>query len=186
DTQRQEIIDITLRVEKLLAQDVPANRIGVIYRENKYGDELIQYFKLRKIPYYSKRSLNILEIPLAQKFILLLRYLAAEHDVPYGGGEMLFEILHFDWFHIPAIEIARSTVEVSTRKYDDKSTSLRSHLYTKATAPAKDLFSQGLHEGLKNASTVLEQLVSDVPNITLQMLFENIVRKTGILNFIMQ
>ena len=46
--------------------------------------------------------------------------------------------------------------------------------------PPKDLFSQGLHEGLKKASAALEQLISDVPNITLQMLFENIVRKAGI------
>ena len=59
-------------------------------------------------------------------------------------------------------------------------------LYEKAKAPPKDLFSQGLHEGLKKASATLEKLISDVPNITLQMLFENIVRKAGILNYIMQ
>jgi len=186
DTQRQEMIDITLQIEKLLVQDIPANRIGVIYRENKYGDELIQYFKLRKIPYYSKRSLNILEIPLAQKIILLLKYLAAEHDISYGGDEMLFEILHFDWFHAPSIEIAKLTIEVADKKYDNKSISLRRHLFEKANAPAKDLFTQGLNEGLKNASSVLEQLISDVPNITLQALFENIIRKAGILNHIMQ
>src|SRR5437762_14262226 len=159
------MIDITLQIEKLIAQQVPANRIGVIYRENKYGDELIQYLKLRKIPYYSKRSLNILEIPLAQKIILLLKYLASEHDIPYSGDEMLFEILHFDWFHIPSIEIAKLTIETSRKKYDDGTVSLRRTLQEKAIAPAKDLFS-GLHQGLKNASSVLEQLISDVPNIT--------------------
>ncbi|HEV8284545.1 MAG TPA: ATP-dependent DNA helicase [Chitinophagaceae bacterium] len=186
DTQRQEMIDIALQIEKLIAQDVPANRIGVIYRENRYGDDLVQYFKLRKIPYYSKRSLNILEIPLAQKIILLLKYLVAEHDIPYSGDEMLFEILHFDWFYIPSIEIAKLTIEASNKKYDDSTHSLRRLLHEKKIAPPKDLFSQGLHEGLKNASVVLEQLISDVPNITLQMLFENIIRKAGILNFIMK
>ena len=186
DTQRQEMIDITLQIEKLLAQGVLPKEIGVIYKENKYGNELIQYLKLRKIPYYSKRSLNILEIPLAQKIILLLKYLACEHDIPYSGDEMLFEILHFDWFHIPSIEIAKLTIEASNKKYDDATFSLRRLLHSKANAPAKDLFSQGLNEGLKNASFVLEQLISDVPNITLQMLFENIIRKAGILNYIMQ
>ena len=186
DTQRQEMIGIALQIEKLITQDVPANRIGVIYRENKYGDELIQYLKLRRIPYYSKRSLNILEMPLAQKIILFLKYLASEHDIPYSGDEMLFEILHFGWFHIPAIEIAKLAIEASNKKYDDATVSLRRLLHEKANAPAKDLFSQGLHEGLKNASLVMEQLISDVPNITLQMLFENIIRKTGILNYIMQ
>jgi DNA helicase-2/ATP-dependent DNA helicase PcrA len=186
DTQRQEMIDITLQIEKLVAQDIPANRIGVIYRENKYGDELVQYFKLRKIPYYSKRSLNVLELPLAQKIVLLLKYLAAEHDVSYSGDEMLFEILHFDWFYIPSIEIAKLTIEASNKKYNDSTVSLRRLLYEKAGSPAKDLFSQGLHEGLKKASAALEQLISDVPNITLQMLFENIIRKAGIINYIMQ
>jgi DNA helicase-2/ATP-dependent DNA helicase PcrA len=35
--------------------------------------------------------------------------------VPYGGDEMLFEILHFDWFHIPAVEIAKLSVENSEK-----------------------------------------------------------------------
>ena len=54
-------------------------------------------------------------MPLAQKIILLLKYLPAEHDIPYSGDEMLFEILHFDWFDIPAIEIAKLTMEVATK-----------------------------------------------------------------------
>ena len=186
DTQRQEMIDITLQIEKLIAQDVPANHIGVIYRENKYGDSLMRYLKLRKIPYYSKRSINILEMPLAKKIILLLKYLSAEHDIPYSGDEILFEILHFDWFHIPPIEIAKLTAEVSNKKHDDSSTSLRKLLHERTTAIPKDLFSQGLHQGLKNASTILEQLISDVPNVTLQMLFEKIIQRGGILNYVMQ
>ena len=186
ETQRLEMIDITKQIENLIAQGTPPSRIGVIYRENKYGDELIQYLKLKKIPYYSKRSLDIFEIPLARKIILILNYLACEHDIPYSGDEILFEILHFDWFHIPSIEIAKLTIEASHKKFDDAGTSLRRLLYEKAKAPAKDLFSQGLHEGLKKASAALEQLIGDVPNITLQMLFENIVRKTGVLNYIMQ
>jgi len=186
DAQRQEMIDITLQIERLIAQGVSPNRIGVIYRENKYGDELIQYLKLRKVPYYSKRNLNILEVPLSQKIILLLRYLAAEHDIPYSGDEMLFEILHFDWFHIPSIEIAKLTIEASHKKYDDVTTSLRKLLYEKATTPVKDLFSQGLHPGLKNASAVLEQLISDVSNNTVQILFDNIIRKSGVLNYLMK
>jgi len=186
ETQRLEMIDITNQIENLVTQGTSPSRIGVIYRENKYGDELIQYLKLKKIPYYSKRSLDIFEIPLAKKIISILSYLACEHDVPYSGDELLFEILHFDWFHIPAIEIAKLTIEASHKKYDDSNSSLRRLLYDKAKAPPKDLFSQGLHEGMKRASATLEQLISDVPNITLQTLFENIVRKAGILSYIMQ
>ena len=78
--------------------------------------ELAQYLKLKNIPVYTKRNINILELPLAQKIISIMKYLAAEHDMPYGGDEMLFEILHFDWFHIPAVEIAKLSVENCRKK----------------------------------------------------------------------
>jgi len=186
DTQRQEMVDISLQIAKLVTQGISPKRIGVIYRENKYGDELIQYLRLQKIPYYSKRSLNILELPLAKKIILILKYLAAEHDISYSGDEILFEILHFDWFHIPSIEIAKLAIEASEKKYNDTAASFRRYLYERANMPPKDLFSQGLHEGLKRASNIIEQLISDVPNVTLQMLFEKIIRSVGVLNHIIQ
>jgi DNA helicase-2/ATP-dependent DNA helicase PcrA len=105
--------------------------------------------------------------------------------VPYGGDEILFEILHLDWFHIPAVEIAKLSVEAAEKKFDGK-TSLRRLLYEKSIAVPKDLFSQSIHEGLKKACAILEKLIADVPNVTLQQLFENIIRETGILSFIMQ
>ena len=185
ETQRQEMIDITLRVQKLLAEEIPPGRIAVIYKENKYGEELAQYFKLKNIPVYSKRNINILELPLAKKIILIMKYLAAEHDVPYGGDEMLFEILHFDWFNIPPVEIARLSVENAEMRGQEK-TSLRRLLHDKAKAIPKDLFSTTIHEGLKKASVVLEKFIADVPNVTLQQLFENIIREAGILGHIMR
>lgn len=186
ETQRQEMIDITLQVQRLIANGVLPGRIGIIYKENRYGEELARYFRLRNIPVYSRRNLNLLEMPLVQKITLLLRYLAAEHDIPYGGDEMLFEILHFDWFGIPPIEIAKLTVEVADKQFSENKTSLRRLLYEKANTPPRDLFSQGLHEGLKKASKIIEKLIADVPNITLQQLFEHIIRNAGVLARIMQ
>ena len=185
ETQRQEMIHITIQVQKLLAEGILPGRIGVIYKENKYGEELAQYFKLRNIPVYTKRNFNILELPLAQKIILIIKYIAAEHDVPYGGDEMLFEILHFDWFKIPPVEIAKITVEASEQRSEEK-TSLRRLLHERSIAVPKDLFSKTIHDGLKNASFILEKLIADVPNVTLQQLFENIIREAGVLSYIMQ
>ncbi len=186
ETQRQEMIHITLEVEKLLEEGILPGAIGIIYKENKYGEELSQYFAQRKIPVYSKRNLNILEIPLAKKLILLLEYLAAEHDIPYGGDEMLFEILHFDWFHIAPIEIAKLTTTVADRRFGENKTSLRKLLNDTAHAPAADLFSKGPAAGLKEASMIIEKLISDVSNVTLVNLFENCLRHAGVLSWVMQ
>jgi DNA helicase II / ATP-dependent DNA helicase PcrA len=183
---RMEMTDITLEVERLVGQGVQPGRIAVIYKENKYGEELARFLQLKNIPAYSKRNLNLFSIPFAQKILLILRFLAAEHEAPYGGDEMLFEILHFDFFNIPPIEIAKLSVEVAGRQFSEQRTSLRRLLYEKANRPARDLFDSGLPEALKRASNALEQLIGDVPNTMLQTLFEHCVRKAGVLAAIMQ
>jgi DNA helicase II / ATP-dependent DNA helicase PcrA len=182
----QEMIGIVRELTELIEQGVAPAKIAVIYKENKYGDALTQYCRLRNIPIHTKRSVNILAVPIAQKIILLLKWLSTELDIPYSGDEMLFEILHFDWFGIPPIEIAKLSIEVAGRKFNDNKTSIRQLLSEKSTELPKDLFSTGLRQELKTASKVLENLIAAVPNLTLQGLFEQIVRETGVLRIIMQ
>lgn len=186
ETQRQEMTGIAKEVQQLVAAGTPAGKIGIIYKENKYGDELSQYFKLLNLPVYSKRQLNMLELPETRKIILLLKYLATEHDISYSGDEMLFEILHFNWFGIPAVEIAKLSIENADKRLAGEKTSLRQLLAEKASRPAKDLFSSTQHEGLNRASAVVEKLISDVSNITLLNLFNNIIREAGVLDHIMK
>lgn len=186
ETQHQEMIGITRQVQEWLAQGVLPGRIGIIYKENRYGEELTQYFKLLQMPVYSKRHLNLLEIPLSQKIITVLKYIAAEHDTPYGGDEMLFEILHFDWFGVPPVDIAKLSIEVAEKRYSEKKTSIRQTLFEKSNTPAKDLFSVSLHSGMQKAGAALEKLIAAVPNVTLQQLFEMLIREAGILQHIMK
>jgi DNA helicase II / ATP-dependent DNA helicase PcrA len=185
ETQKQEIIDITIQVEKLIAKGTAPGKIGIIYKEHKYGQELSGYFKLRNIPVYSKRFENLLDMPLAKKILLIMRYLAAEQEMSFSADEMLFELLHAEWFNIPAIEIAKVTAECAARKYSANPVSLRLLIHEKATEPAKDLFSGTYNKELKLASEAIEKLVSNVPNMTLQHLFEAIIRETGILKHVM-
>lgn len=186
NTITEEMAGITESIAGLLQQDVAPGRIAVIYKENKYGLELAAYFRLRGIPVYSKRNINLLEQPFTKKLIQILRYLNAEHDTPYGGDEMLFEILHFDFYGIPPIEIAKITVEVNQLRYSNQPTSIRRLLSDKSAMAPQTLFDKGLQQGLKNISAILEQLISDVSNVTLPQLFENIIQNAGILNYIMK
>jgi DNA helicase-2/ATP-dependent DNA helicase PcrA len=186
DTAKDEMADISNRVAALIDQKVEPGRIAIIYKENKYGEELATYFRLKNIPVYSKRSIDVLTQPFTNKIVQILRYLNAEHDIPYGGDEMLFEILHYDFYKIPSIEIAQLTVETNTLKYKGEQTSIRKLLSDRANKPAQNLFDTGIHEGLKSFSFMIEKLITDVPNITLQELFEHIIQQAGVLNYIMQ
>lgn len=186
NTAKDEMADISNRVAALIAAGTEPGKIAIIYKENKYGEELARYFRLKQIPVYSKRNIDVLVQPFSSKIIQLLRYLDAEHDTPYGGDEMLFEILHFDFYNIPPIEIAKLTVETNTLKYKGELTSIRRLLAEKANKLAQNLFDTGIHAGLKQFSFMIEKLIADVSNVTLQELFEHIIQNAGILAYILQ
>lgn len=181
----EEMTGITNKVNELVKQGIAPGKIAVLYKENKYGEELSKYFALKGIPVFSKRSIDLLYQPFIKKIITILRYINQELDVPYGGDELIFEILHYDFYNIPSIKIAKITVEVNKRKLNGEQTSIRKLLSDKANAPAKDLFDEGLQSGLKNASCTFEQLIADAPNLTIQQLLENVIRNAGVLHYMM-
>ena len=185
ESPRGEMIGITNAVEALISSGTAPGQIAVIYKENKYGEELATYFKEKSIPYFSKRNVNILHQPTPQKLIKLLTYLAAEHDIPYGGDALLFEILHFDWFQIPPIEIAKLSAAVADRRFGDNKTSLRRLIAEKLSGQGEDLFTKEI-PGLQAAATFIEKIISDVPNKTLQTVFENCIKESGLLRCIME
>ena len=183
---KEEHANITNRIATLMQQNIAPGKIAVIYKENKYGEELARYFRLKNIPVYSKRSLNILVHPFIKKLVQLLRYLDAEFDTPYGGDEMLFGILHYDFYNIAPLAIAKLTVEVNQKKANGESISIRKLLAEKTSLPAQDLFDTGIAQNLKTASGMIEELIGAIPNLTLQQLFENIITRAGVLRYIMK
>lgn len=185
NSEKEEMAGVCMAINGLVKAGVAPGRIAVIYKENKYGEELANYFRLLHIPVFSKRPVNLLQDPFISKILNILRYLDAEHDIPYGGDELLFEIMHYDFYNIPAIEIAKLNVEVNRKQFKGQATSLRQELAEKAALPQKDLFDEGMHPELKNFSRVFEKLVKDVSNVTLQQLVENIIRNAGVLPYIM-
>jgi len=64
-------------------------------------------------------------------------------NAPYGGDEMLFEILHFDFFSIAPIEIAKLSVEVADKQFSEQKTSIRRLLFEKASRPAGTFLTPG-------------------------------------------
>lgn len=186
DTQHHEMIGVVNKVKTLIDSGVKPEHIGIIYRENIYGDTIQKYFTRLQIPVYCKRTEDALKLPLARKIILLLQYLAAEHYIPYSGDEMLFEILHFNWYGITPYEIARVTTEVADRRYTQEKTTLRALLNEKINTAPGELFDRTLSDEMRLTISGIEKLIAAVPNHTLQSLFELLIRESGIIRHIMQ
>ena len=183
---REEMIGITQSIETLLQQGVEPNRIAVIYRENKYGEELADFLKNKNILFYSKRNINLLDLPFIKKIIRVFEYLDAEMDTPFSGDEMLFEILHYDWFGIRPLEIAKLSIQNTERIYKKEPAGFRTIIQDKINSIAGSLFEKNISDELSNAGNTIENLIGSIPNTTLQQLLEKIIHDTGMLAVMMK
>jgi len=183
-----EVIGITSNIEHLLKEGVSPTEIAVIYRNHRQVEDLAAYLEKRKIGINMRRNINLLELPFVEKILILLKYIASENDTPFGAEGMLFEILHFDFFTIPALEIARISMEVSQKNYGLRGKerySMRRLINEKATGTVADLFNPSEINETKRVSDVLESLIKKMNNITVQEIFEEVIREAGILKYVM-
>lgn len=184
NSENEEMAGLVYAAEALLHKGIPCGEIGIIYKENKYGDALADCFRKKNIAVYMRREINLLDEIFIQQLVHLIQYVAAELFIPYSGDEILFRLLHAKWFDIPPSAIAAETAEVASKKYTQANTSLRSSLSNKAGRPPQHLFDTGLHPQLKKATDIIEQLIGDAINMSLQKFFESLIHATGIIGYI--
>lgn len=184
----QEAVCVAGKIEELLAEAVPAKEIAVIYRNHRQAELLSDWLAKKAIPVSMKRSVNLLELPFIRKILNILHYIALENDTPYSGDGLLFEILHYDFFRIPAIDIARISVAVTQRNYDSRKEkyAIRRAINEQTDNTIPDLFSRSETREIKSASKILEDLIGKMNNLTIQGLLEEVIREAGILRSVME
>jgi DNA helicase-2/ATP-dependent DNA helicase PcrA len=183
---QEEMMDIAEQISGLIAAGTAPKEIAVLYKEHKYGTEIAHFLQQKNIPIYSRRTANLFDQILIQQILKVLDYLACEWDQPNEGANLLFEILHFKWWQISPITIATLTVEANQLKFGAPENSFRKVLVDKTQEVQTDLFSKGGLEQVAKAVKVLEDLISQIPNVTLVNLIEQILQKTGIIQSILQ
>ena len=187
-SQFHEFAAITEEVSRLIADGVAPEEIAVIYKEHRSGQELARYFHLRGIPVNTKRKVNILTEPFGQKIVNLLRYLAIENEFPFNGDELLFQIMHYDFYDIAPIDAAKICVEVTEAQrsnYKEK-VSIRLKIQQIAAKTGLTLFDTESQKQIKRLSEDLEFWIKEANNLTLQNLFEKIMVRGGILAYILK
>ncbi|WP_295654814.1 ATP-dependent DNA helicase [uncultured Mucilaginibacter sp.] len=187
DNPDQEMVDVALQIEKLIADGTEPGEIAVIYRNHSQVEDLVHFLDQKKIAVSTKRKINVLELPFGEKVINILRYMAMELDSPYSGDELLFELLHYDFFGIAPIEIAKASIQVSRDNYsgNQAKTSLRRYIGEMKT-PKTDLFNTGEPTNkMKFLVGDIDFLLTDALSMTLQQFFQKMVAKMGILKYIM-
>ena len=183
---RYEKIAIAKKIQALLAQGVAPKEIAVLYYDNNSCIELGEYLTLLQIPFYSKKKQNLLEDPFAQQIITILKYISLEIQNPYSADDLLFEILHYHFFRVSSIEIAKASILSSqynseTRK---RKNSFRLYLQEQLQLQKPTLFTPSATEQLYIAAKIIEDLLQDSLNLSFQQLMDAIIEKCNLLTYI--
>jgi len=89
--------------------------------------------------------------------------------------------LHYDFLNIEPIDIAKISVKIASKNFNERATSWREELKDFHT-PKFDLFSDTKpSKKIEKASALLESWIKDCANQTIQQLIEKIISESGIL-----
>ena len=182
-----ENVHITASIRDLIDRGVHPGKIAVIYREHKYGDEMLHFFQLQNIPFYVKRSINLLEDVFIKQVINFIRYTVSELETPFSGEYLLFEIMHYEFFKIEPFKIAVICNEIaaSTSKKEE-ATTLRGYLQNLQSSNGTTLFADDAQQdALLKLGKLLETLQTAIHNKSIQQWFEYLINESGIISWIM-
>jgi len=183
-----ENVKVTLAIKNLIQKGVPPGNIAVIYYKHRFGDELLKFLQLEEVPFFVKKSLDLLKDVFIKKIVNIIRYTVAETDMPGSGDTLLFEILHYDFFRLTPFKIATICNEIAdNRKNKTGIGSLRSYLQQLRSSNSETLFAKDEQTSeLIRIFNLLEDLQKQMFNKPVQQWFEQLVNEAGILAYIMQ
>jgi len=182
--ETQEEAGIIKKILELHNEGTPYNKIAVIYSKHKFGENLVKYFSQKKIPVNVKKRVNVLNENDVFRLIHILRYLNGEFTKPHSSEDLLFEIMHYEYFGLSALDIASVSL-LCRRKADEKSDT---YLKWREVIADRELLNKA---GVKDkdavikVSSMLEAWISDITNVTIQTLIEKILTEGHILDVLL-
>jgi len=173
----QEEADIVLQIEKLQQQGIALKEVAILYAQHKQADNIISLMERKGIPYNVKRPVNILELPLIEQILNILRYLDEERKKPFDGEEILFEIMHAPYFGIQPTDIAQLSLYMQASRKEKGPLRWRLLISNPLLLESLNLPSAKAIQRLGNNLDQWERLQLSLP---LPLLIEKIVHESGI------
>ncbi len=180
----QEEADVVMHIEQLKNEGVNLGDIAIIYAQHKQATNLISLMERKGIPYNVKKPVNILDLPLIQQIIDVLRYLQLEQKEPLSGEAILFEMMHAPYYGIAPADIALLSLYIQANKAKDKRLGYWRLLLT------NDLLLESLQLGsakaLRRLGNNIEQWQRHLSESPLPLLLEKIIYESGIVSHLLK
>ena len=185
---RYEKVFFAKKIQELLNSGVKPSEVAVLFSDNKSCIEMGAYLQHVNIPFYSKKNYNLFDDVLAKQILNIMKYIASERNNAYSGDSLLFEILHYKFFNIPAIEIAKAAIRSNEKSSENRKEkySFRRYLQENVSLQHPTLFIENGKDAFQYAVSMLEQLITDSHNLSLIQFMDALIEKCKIIPCILQ
>lgn len=173
----QEEADIVTQIERLQKEGKNLGDVAILYAQHKQADNIMALMDRKGIPYNVKKPVNILELPLIEQILNVLRYLDEERKKTFDGEEVLFEIMHARYYGIEPTDIALLSLYISSNRKEKGPIRWRLLLSNALLTESLDLRSAKALQRLGNNLDNWERQQLTLP---LPLLVEKIIHESGI------
>ena len=173
----QEEADVVLQIEELRRKEVPLREIAVLYAQHRQAENIMAIMDRKGIPYNVKRPVNILEEPLIEQLLNVLRYLDRERKKTFDGEDVLFELMHAPYYSIEPTDIAQLALYMQANRKEKGLLRWRLLLSNPLLIESLGLASAKAMHRLGNN---LDQWEKQQLSLPLPLLIEKIIHESGI------
>jgi DNA helicase-2/ATP-dependent DNA helicase PcrA len=178
--ESQELLAIAHEIIRLKEAGENLNDMAVIYKNHAQTEELLHFLNQKEIPVNTARKINILEQPFTSQIINILTYINDETKFPNKREDLLFEMMHYPFFNIDTLQIARLTFELREARYEKPKTTWREALNS-----LDKVIDQDSIDKIKALSAQIEKWFKDIYNMPLQLFFQTLITDIKLMPYIM-
>ncbi len=154
--------------------------VAVIYRKHAQATNLIKALSQIGVPVDVRQRSNILDEPIVQNIENILSFLHYESIAPGTRDSLLFEILHYRFFDLPPADVAK----ISMYCWKDHRNPISLRHSTKDFDVLESLEVSNIDAFIR-FNAILDDWLSQLPHVTLQVLLEKILKRGNIFREIM-
>ena len=185
----QEQAAVTSRIEEQFREVDDLSGMAVIYRNHKQVERIVDVLEKKNIPLNMKRKMDILPLPLVHNLLNILTYVNAQYLSKGYTDRQLFEIMHYSFFGIRAHDISLLIWETRNKRIlDDGGQDHGGTPLARLITDTERMTQLGIGsiDEITRLNVLVDKWVSDVGDVTVQVLFQNILNEGGILHSIFQ
>ncbi|MFN8330954.1 MAG: ATP-dependent DNA helicase [Saprospiraceae bacterium] len=184
----EEVKDICDQIENLVKnENIKPDKIAVLFRKNKEAEEYAKGLMSRDINVSISKEVNVLQHPIIQNILNILKYISTEFTMPRMNEWLLYEILHAPFIQIDTGDIGRIAcfLRIERGKNAPENDPHVKYL-TDVLSNPDDLQNAGIEDiaSCLDFSDKLDCLIREKSLYTLSGLFQKILYDFNVINYL--